>query len=344
MFPAEQGYYFPPEWHPHEATWLSWPHNADTWPNHLPTIYHNYVQFIKIISGGELVCINVKGPAMQRQAEEMLSRERVDLSRIRFYYHPTNDAWCRDHGPAFLVNASGKDKIIVDWDYNAWGEKYPPFDLDNAIPSKVAKALSMDIVKPGLVMEGGSVDFNGAGTLLTTSSCLLNPNRNPRLRPDEIEAALKNYYGVKQILWLKDGIEGDDTDGHIDDIARFVGEDKVVAVEEHDTNEANYGPLQKNLDALRSMQLWDGRSLQVHTVPMPKPQYREGQRLPVSYANFYICNAAVIVPLFEDPQDERALKTLQNLFRDRPVVGLDSRQIIGGLGSFHCLSQQEPRV
>lgn len=344
MIPAEEGYFFPAEWHPHRATWISWPHNSNTWPQGLTEVRKCVISLIDIISRGEMVCIQVQNQSMQSQVEKLLLEASLDLQKIRFYKHPTNDAWCRDHGPAFLINSTTRKKLIIDWEYNAWGGKYPPFDDDNAVPQRIAGALGLPVLRPGLVMEGGSVDFNGAGTVITTTSCLLNKNRNPQFSQQQIQAKLCQYYGLQQVIWLHQGIAGDDTDGHIDDICRFVKEDTVVTVMEEDHQELNYKPLLENYKLLKTTRLWDGRSLNVVGIPMPKPQYWERQRLPASYANFYICNAAVIVPIFKDPHDLLAIKTLQDIFTDRPVVGVDSRALVVGLGSFHCLTQQEPDI
>lgn len=291
------------------------------------------------------MCINVSDAAMKSAATRILGEAGTDMNNIRFYFNPTDDAWCRDHGPAFLINPEATPpKIIVDWGYNAWGDKYPPYDQDDVIPSRIGEQLSIPVVSPGIVMEGGSVDFNGLGTVLTTTSCLLNPNRNPHLSQHEIEGFLRRFYGVSNILWLGEGIVGDDTDGHIDDITRFVNEDTVVTVIEHDAHDENYAPLQENLKLLNKMRLEDGRNLNVIELPMPGAVYYDSTRLPASYANFYISNKYVVVPTFRDKADEVALEILQKCFPDRQVVGLDSTDIIWGLGSFHCLSQQEPAV
>ena len=257
--------------------------------------------------------------------------------------HPTNDAWCRDHGPAFVINTNADPKkIIVDWGYNAWGGKYPPFDLDDNIPTLIAQHYKIPVVYPGIVMEGGSVDFNGKGTVLTTTSCLLNTNRNPHLNQGQIEQYLHDYYGVENILWLGDGIVGDDTDGHIDDLTRFVNENTVVTVVEENKQDDNYSILQENLKSIKKLRLENGKQLDIVELPMPAAVVYEDMRLPASYANFYIGNKYVIVPTFRDKNDDRALQILQSCFRDRKVIGLDSLDIIWGLGSFHCLSQQEP--
>jgi agmatine deiminase len=342
MTPAQDGFFFPAEFAPHDATWLSWPHKEASWPGKIESIYPVYARFIQAVAEGERVHINVADEAMQRKALAHLEQAGTNLERVQFFFHPTNDAWCRDHGPAFLVNPKTKQKIIVDWGYNAWGGKYPPFDLDDHIPTRIAQHYRVPVVYPGIVMEGGSVEFNGRGTLLTTTSCLLNPNRNPHLNQTQIEQYLRDYYGVSNILWLGDGIVGDDTDGHIDDLTRFVNGNTVVTVVEHNKQDDNYKPLQENLEKLAQLRLENGRSLDVIELPMPAPVIYENTRLPASYANFYIANACVVVPTFRDKRDDVALSILQRSFPGRRVIGLDSVDIIWGLGSFHCLSQQEP--
>ncbi len=342
--PAKAGFMFPAEWAPHTATWLSWPHKEASWPGKIDTIYGKYCEFIKEVSVGELVRINVADAAMERFATQHLQAAGISLDRIQFYHFPTNDAWCRDHGPAFLIHPQTKQKVVVDWGYNAWGGKYPPFDLDDVIPTRIAEDFGLPVYHPGIVMEGGSVEFNGKGTVLTTTACLLNPNRNPHLSQQQIEGYLQNYYGVEQVLWLGDGIIGDDTDGHIDDITRFVNEDTVVTVVEENKNDENYHILQDNLKQLNTMRLLNGKQLNVIELPMPTPVIYDDQPLPASYANFYISNAAVVVPTYRCANDDKALQILQDCFPDRKVVGVDSTDIIWGLGSFHCLSQQEPAV
>jgi agmatine deiminase len=343
--PKELGYHFPAEFAKHDATWLSWPHKEASWPGKIKSIYPVYAQFIKLVAEGEIVNINVVNEKMKQSAIKYLDEVTADLSRINFFVHPTNDAWCRDHGPAFLINQKAdQKKMIIDWGYNAWGGKYPPFDLDDNIPTLIANHYNIPVVYPGIVMEGGSVEFNGKGTLLTTSSCLLNQNRNPHLSQSEIENYLHNYYGVDHILWLGDGIMGDDTDGHIDDLTRFVNPTTVVTVVESNSSDENYSILQENLKHLKKLRLEDGKQIDVVELPMPSPVIYEDMRLPASYANFYISNNYVIVPTFRDKNDDKALQILQLYFPDRKVVGLDSVDIIWGLGSFHCLSQQEPSV
>jgi agmatine deiminase len=260
---------------------------------------------------------------------------------------PTNEPWCRDHGPIFLTRDLDPKLAIVDWDYNAWGNKYPPFELDEIVPTRVAEILKLPIFYPRMILEGGSIEVNGTGALLTTESCLLNPNRNPRLSRGEIEQRLRDYLSVREIFWLGDGIAGDDTDGHIDDLARFVSEDTVVTVVEEDREDENYEPLQENLARLRKMKIGASRTgteINIITLPMPKKIVREGLRLPASYANFYIANSCVLVPTFADPNDQGALSILQKCFPDRRVIGIDCRELIWGLGTFHCLTQQQPAV
>ncbi|GAB2983871.1 agmatine deiminase family protein [Mucilaginibacter puniceus] len=342
--PASQGFFFPAEWHPHKATWLSWPHKEESWPGKIVTVYPKYCEFIKALTEGEIVRINVKDEQMAAFVKQQLQLVDVDLHKVEFFEFETNDAWCRDHGPAFLINNETQQKIIVDWGYNAWGGKYPPFDLDDVIPTKIGKHYGIPVFHPGIVMEGGSVDFNGKGTVLTTTACLLNKNRNPHLNQKQIEEYLHNYYGTEQVLWLGDGIVGDDTDGHIDDITRFVTEDTVVTVVEENKNDENYHILQENLQQLKTMRLLNGKQLDIIELPMPDAVIHEDQRLPASYANFYIGNAAVVVPTYRCKNDDKALEILQGCFPERKVVGIDSTDIIWGLGSFHCLSQQEPEV
>ncbi|RYF96646.1 MAG: agmatine deiminase family protein [Chitinophagaceae bacterium] len=345
MTPKELGYYFPAEFASHDATWLSWPHKEASWPGKIQTIYPAYSEFIRELTRGEDVCINVSDEAMKNLAMTHLDKAGADPSKLKFFFHPTNDAWCRDHGPAFLVNPSAENKkVIVDWGYNAWGNKYPPYDLDDVIPSLIGQELGLPVYHPGIVMEGGSVEFNGEGTLLTSTACLLNENRNPTLNQQQIETYLRKYYGVEQILWVDEGIVGDDTDGHIDDTVRFVNADTVLTVIEQNQQDENYELLQHNLKQLKAMRLLNGKQLNIIELPMPDKMEYEDQRLPCSYANFYIANKSVIVPVFKCKNDDKALQIIQHCFPDRAVIGIDSRDIIWGLGSFHCLSQQEPTV
>jgi agmatine deiminase len=343
--PKELGYYFPAEFAAHEATWLSWPHKEESWPGKIDKVYPQYAQFVKVLALSEKVRINVANQAMKDAAVAHLQLAGVDLSQVEFFFHPTNDAWCRDHGPAFLVNPNADvKKVIVDWGYNAWGNKYPPFDLDDVIPTLIGNHFNLPVFNPGIVMEGGSVEFNGKGTVLTSYCCLLNQNRNPHLKQAEIERYLSDYYGIDQVLWVEEGIVGDDTDGHIDDTIRFVNEDTVLTVVEENVNDDNYHLLQQNLKSLNKMRLLNGKQLNIVELPMPDAVVYDEMRLPASYANFYISNKHVIVPTYRCSNDQKALDIIGQNFPEREVVGIDSTDIIWGLGSFHCLSQQEPAV
>jgi agmatine deiminase len=342
--PRQLGFYFPAEFAPHEATWLSWPHKEASWPGKIQMIYKPYAQFIKAVAEGEKVRINVNDEEMKSFAEHVLLKENVNMKQVEFFFHSTNDAWCRDHGPAFLINQNRKEKAIIDWDYNAWGNKYPPYDLDDVVPTLIATHFNLPVFHPHIVMEGGSVEFNGRGTLITSTACLLNSNRNPQLNQQQIEFYLSEYYGVEQILWVNEGIVGDDTDGHIDDTVRFINEDTVLAVIEENKTDENYELLQSNLKQLAKMRLLNDRQLNIVELPMPDAVIYEDQRLPASYANFYIANNVVIVPIFQCAKDAKALEIIQQYFPSRKVMGINSVDIIWGLGSFHCLSQQEPKL
>ena len=343
--PKSLGYSFPAEFAQHDAIWLSWPHKEESWPGKIASIYPSYCAFVKTVALTERVNINVGTDKMRQGAAKMLELAGVDMSKVQFYLHPTNDAWCRDHGPSFLIrNNAEHPKAIVDWNINAWGGKYPPYDLDDVIPTRIAEQLNLPIFYPEIIMEGGSVDFNGAGTVITSTCCLLNENRNPHLNQAQIEQYLGDYYGIEQVLWVSEGIVGDDTDGHIDDTVRFVNEDTVLTVVESNVLSENYDLLQKNLKELKAMRLANGKQLNIVELPMPADVIYEGQLLPASYANFYISNGHIIVPTYQCAQDDQAMQVIQSCFPTRSVVGIDSTDIIWGLGSFHCLSQQEPSI
>jgi len=294
---------------------------------------------VEALIESEQVCINVSNGAHEAEARSVL--RGLPMERITFYRLATNEPWCRDHGPIFLTRKRDPKLVVVDWDYNAWGNKYPPFDLDEVVPTRIAEILKLPVFYPRMILEGGSIDVNGAGALLTSESCLLNKNRNPNLSRDQIEQRLRDYFGVRDILWLGEGIAGDDTDGHIDDLARFVSERTIVTVVEDNRDDENYDPLRENLARLREMKI-GGRNVDILTLPMPKKIVREGLRLPASYANFYIANTCVLVPTFADANDEGALSVLRKCFADRRVIGVDCRELIWGLGTFHCLTQQQP--
>ncbi|MCF0054168.1 agmatine/peptidylarginine deiminase [Dyadobacter sp. CY356] len=343
--PKASGFTFPAEWHQHRATWLTFPHNDASWQgDRLSKMYPQYLAFIKAISQGENVGIIANDENLKQFIIAELDKIQVDLSKIEFIIKPTNDAWCRDHGPAFLINPETKEKMIVDWGHNAWGGKYPPYDDDNRTPLAIAEYLNLPAVTPGIIMEGGSVEFNGAGSLLTSKSCLLNQNRNSHLNQGQIEKLLSDYYGIDQVLWVEAGIAGDDTDGHIDDTTRFIREDTVIAAVENDPNDENYEILQTNLKMMKEMRLLNGKQLNIIEIPMPKAVIIDNFRTPGSYVNFLMCNAGVIVPVFNNPNDQIAIDILEKAMPDRKIIPLDASEIIWGQGSFHCLSQQEPAV
>jgi agmatine deiminase len=338
--PAALGYRMPAEWEPHAATWLSWPRREGiSFPDSFDRVLPALRAMVEALIESEQVCINVCNGAHEAEARSVLSG--LPMERITFYRIPTDEPWCRDHGPTFLTRDRDPKLAVVDWDYNAWGNKYPPFNLDEVVPTRVAEILNVPVFYPRMILEGGSIDVNGAGALLTTESCLLNKNRNPNLSRDQIEERLRNYLCVRDIFWLGDGIAGDDTDGHIDDIARFVSERTVVTVVEEDRDDENYEPLQKNLARLRQMKIRKD-NIEIVTLPMPRKILREGLRLPASYANFYVANTCVLVPTFADSADEVALSILCECFPTRRVIGIDCRELIWGLGTFHCLTQQQP--
>lgn len=336
----------PAEWESHSATWLSWPHNRDSWPSKFEKIPPVFAQVVKHLIPGEEVHINVADREMRKEARETLLRYDALSDRVHLHLIPTNDAWCRDHGPIFLIREGNERRELaaVNWRFNSWGEKYPPYDLDDLVPRRIAETLGIHCFEPDVVMEGGSLDINGLGTLLTTESCLLNPNRNPRLGKNEIEQYLMDYLGITNVLWLSTGISGDDTDGHIDDLARFVDPKTVVTVVENDPEDEDYRPLMENLRRLERMADQDGNPLTIVKLPTPPPIYHEGTRLPCSYANFYIGNEVILLPTYNCTADEVARETLQNLFPSRPVIGLDCTDLAWGLGALHCITQQQPAL
>ena len=344
--PAALGYSMPPEWAPHRGTWLSWPHKEASWPGRFGPVPGIFAGIVRHLVPGEEVHINAGDPALEASACDTLRAAGVPLTRVFFHRHPTDDAWCRDHGPIFLQRELGgrADELVLDWGFNAWGGKYPPCDQDDAIPTRIAEELGLPVLSPGMVLEGGSIEVNGAGTLLTSEQCLLNPNRNPRLSKAEIEGRLRDFLGVRKILWLGDGIEGDDTDGHVDDLTRFVDPDTVVTAVEDDPRDANHAPLRDNLARLRAMTDQDGRPLRIVELPMPPALYHEGQRLPASYANFYVANGVVLMPGYDAARDARARAVLEPLFPGRRVEVIDCTELVWGLGAIHCVTQQWPAL
>jgi agmatine deiminase len=337
--PAEMGYFWPAEWEPHAATWVAWPHNRETWPGKFDVIPEQFAALVQLLARVEPVHVLAGGSAVMSDARSYLG----DARNVTLWDIPTNDAWCRDHGPTFLVNDKAPT-VLIDWDYNAWGAKYPPYDLDNAVPMEIASRRGLRRFTPGIVLEGGAIETNGRGTLLTTPTCLLNPNRNPALDLETLERTLRDYLGVSKILWLPRGdLAGDDTDGHVDQLARFVNPTTVVAAVSDDRTDANFEPLQENWRQLQTMSDQNSETLEVLPLELPRAKYFGDQRLPASYLNFYIANNLVIVPQFDDPADDQALRLLESLFPDRQVHGLPAWDIVWGLGAFHCLTQQEPQ-
>ena len=344
--PAEHGYSFPAEWQPHAATWISWPRPEGI---SFPGFYHrsiaDVVRVVKTIAAFEPVHLNVPNENYVRIVRETLREGGVDLKRIVLHQIRTNECWTRDHGPAFVqrTRRGRTETAIVDWGFNAWGGKYPPWDADDAVPTKVAAELSLPVFNADIVMEGGAVDFNGEGTVLTTTSCLLNRNRNPQCSRNEIEGLLKAYYGQQHVIWLGEGIEGDDTDGHVDDLARFIDPRTIVTAVETDPTDANFTVLADNRRRLSRARDAQGRLFEIVELPMPRPVVFEGLRLPATYVNFYFINGALLVPTFGDRErDGAALRILRGVVKNRKVVGVDCRALIWGLGAIHCLTQQQP--
>jgi agmatine deiminase len=340
--PAALGFRMPAEWEPQAAVWLSWPHNRKTWPGHFRPIPAKFAEIVAAISRFEDVRINVAKPR-QARAWSLIQRANADVARVTLYNHPTNDAWCRDHGPIFVKHDRTGEVAITDWKHNAWGGKYPPYDLDNTIPPKIAQALGLRKFVINRILEGGSIEANGAGSLLTTEACLLNPNRNPSLSKAEIEQLLRDNLGVRQILWLGNGIAGDDTDGHIDDLSRFYQADGILTVMEANPRDVNFGVLRENRERLGDLRTPAGKKFKIVELPMPRAIYCEGQRLPASYANFLVINSAVLMPAFGQPRcDAAAAEILAGCFPGRVILPIDCRELVWGLGTLHCISQQQP--
>jgi len=341
-----RGFSFPPEWHRHKGTWISWPRpEGISFPGRYHLAIEDIARLIRVIAAHEQVHLNVPNANYQRLVREFLAAREVPMRRVLFHHIPTNECWTRDHGPAFVLRKrrGRTEAAIVDWGYNAWGGKYPPFDADDDVPTRVGNELGLPVFYPKIVMEGGAVDFNGAGTVLTTTSCLLNKNRNPGLSKAAIERYLRDYYGQQHVIWLGDGIDGDDTDGHIDDLARFIDARTIVIGIETNKRDKNRAILQRNRRALERLRDQDGRAFEIVELPMPRPIAYEGQRLPATYLNFYFVNGALLVPTWAQPaRDRQAIAILQRHLPSRKVIGVDCRQLIWGLGAIHCLTQQMP--
>jgi len=334
--PRALGFRMPAEWEAHEATWIAWPHNRDDWPGRFAPIPWVYAEIVRKLASAERVRILIDNRAAEEAARRILRKAGANLEAVEFFQAPTDRSWTRDYGPLFVKNRAG-EVALTNWRFNAWA-KYDDWKRDAAIPAMLAGALKRRAWEPGLVMEGGSLDVNGRGLLLTTEECLLSPvqARNPQLTRREIEQALRDYLGARQIIWLRQGIAGDDTHGHVDDLARFVNSGTVVIASERDRSDPNYEPLRENLAILRKL------PLRVVKLPMPAPLIFEGRRLPASYANFYIANGIVLVPTFNDANDRIALNTLARLFPDRQVTGINAVELVWGLGTLHCMTQQQP--
>lgn len=341
--PKNRGFHMPAEWEPHAAVWLSWPHSKDTFPR-LPLVEEAYYEFIAKVYKSENIELFVPTAIIHRKVRSRLREMGVDLTRITLHTNEYADVWIRDYGPTFVVNRALSKLSLVRWNFNAWGEKYDNQIQDGKIPFMVNRRLNLPMFEPGIILEGGSIDVNGRGTVLTTKACLLNPNRNPSLSADEIEEKLRNYLGVEHVIWLNEGVEGDDTDGHIDDIARFVGPSTVVCAYETDTADENYAALHENYEILCRSTDQEGQPLTVIKLPMPHAIADADGRCPASYTNFYIGNTVVIVPVFDDPADAEALRILQGIFTGRDVIGINARAMVEGYGTFHCGTQQQPKV
>ncbi len=346
--PHALGYRMPAEWEPHEATWLAWPHEKTDWPGKFDPIPWVYADIVRNLARVERVRILVRNAAMKRQVHSILKKSEVNLKAVDFYVVPTDRGWIRDFGPIFLKNSDG-DTALTNWRFNGWA-KYDNWKRDDAATSKLAPRLKTTAWQPShrdrrVVLEGGSIDVNGLGTLLTTEECLLSKvqERNPGFGREDYDRVFRDYLGITNVLWLNRGIAGDDTHGHVDDLARFVNPTTVVAVSEENPADPNFAPLQENLAGLRNMKDQDGEPLRLETLPMPRPVYFDRQRLPASYANFYIANGIVLVPVFNDPNDRVALDKLAALFPDRQVVPIACRDLILGLGTIHCMTQQQPK-
>ena len=334
--PRRLGYRMPAEWEPHEATWIAWPHNRSDWPGRFAPIPWVYGEIVRKLSRVERVRILVENQNLEESAKRVLCKVGAQMEAVEFLRCRTNRVWTRDSGPLFVKNARG-DVALTRWRFNAWA-KYDDYQLDAKVPDAIARYVKASLWDGGIVLEGGSIDVNGKGLLLSTEECLLSPvqARNPGISRAEIEGTLREYLGARRMVWLRNGIAGDDTHGHVDDIARFVAADTVVAAWESDRSDPNHAALAENDCLLRAA------GLRVVKLPMPRPVVFAGRRLPASYANFYIANGLVLVPTFNDPNDRVALTTLAKLFPDREVTGINCTDLIWGLGAIHCMTQQQP--
>ena len=339
--PIELGYRMPAEWEHHDAIWISWPHDPVTFPDCIEKVENAYVQIIKEIQESEKVNLFVKNQKMKEKVIHILQKVNVDFSKITFHMFNYADVWFRDYGPTFIINNKQQKLAMVNWIFNCWGEKYDDLLKDKDIPQIINDKLQIPCFKPQIVMEGGSIDVNGKGTLLTTEQCLLNPNRNPNMTKENIEKHLKEHLGITHFIWLKNGICGDDTDGHIDDLARFVNPTTIVCAYEDDPDNQNFATLKDNYEILKNTKDQDGNQINVIKMPMPNNVNNE-YAVPASYTNFYIGNTKVLMPTFNHKNDQTALTILQKLFPDRKVIGIDCTDLVKGYGTIHCISQQQP--
>lgn len=343
--PAALGYRMPAEWEPHAATWLAWPHNEDTWPGRLPQVRSIFLDMIAALHQNETVHLLVNDAAAAEQAAQWIRERGFDAASIHLHDIPTADAWLRDSGPIFLAAADPQPSLAASaWRFNAWGGKYADLQADAGLAQRMASRLGVPCFEPGVVLEGGAIDVNGRGACLTTEQCLLHPNRNPGLQRADLERHLSATLGVCHVIWLGRGIVGDDTDGHVDDVARFVGPNTVVCALETDPQDANFAALQDNFRRLQAATDACGQSLDVVPLPMPGCVGSPQERLPASYANFYIANGVVLVPTYDHPNDDHALCILQDLFPGRRVVGIPCEPLVWGLGAIHCVAQQQPAI
>jgi agmatine deiminase len=345
LSPRSQGYAMPAEWAPHRATWVSWPHNRETWPTQLAQVQETWVKMIAALAPHEQVYLLVNDAQAETEVAARLKAVGAAMEAVSLHHIATVDVWMRDYGPTFVArNAREKPLAFNDWIFNGWGGKYQAYEQDDGVAKEIGALLGVPVFSHPVILEGGSIDVNGAGLCLTTEQCLLNKNRNPGMSQRELTQFLQDALGVNQVIWLGEGIAGDDTDGHIDDIARFVNPSTVVCVRAVNGRDENYVPLEENYERLMATRDDNGGRLQVVTLPSPAPVFYEGTRLPASYANFYIANEVVLAPVFSDPADFKALGILAELFPGRRVVGVECRHVVAGLGAIHCVTQQEPRV
>jgi agmatine deiminase len=343
--PRSVGYSMPAEWAPHRATWLSWPHNRETWPAQLEQVRSVWVRMVAALSPHEQVYLLVNDDQTRQEVTARLKTSGAAMDQVSVLSIPTVDVWMRDYGPTFVTRDREENPLAInDWIFNGWGGKYKSYDEDDRIAKEIATLLGIPVFNRGIVLEGGSIEVNGCGTCLTTEQCLLNKNRNRHLNRGQLEQLLKDSLGVSHVIWLGEGIAGDDTDGHVDDIARFINSTTVACVLERNSTDENYTPLQENYERLQSARDQNGKSLSIIPLPSPASVYHQSTRLPASYANFYIANEVVLVPTFDDPHDGEALGILKDLFPDRKIVGLRCLDVVAGLGAIHCVTQQEPAI